>query len=91
MNTRQTDSATSNLLGIRYQLLRVDRPWSEYPLGTKAHSCIGGYWMRVKRGWQWNGKHGTFPTPGGEACGACIELPLPNENSGHTLQTNHGG
>ena len=51
------------------------RPWAEYPIGTKAHSCTGGYWLRVRRGWQWLGQGGTFPTPGGEACGACIEFP----------------
>ena len=53
---------------------RVDRDWSEYPIGTKAHAVMGGYWIRVQHGWKWfNGS--TFPTPGGDACGACIELP----------------
>jgi hypothetical protein len=61
----------------RLVLLRVDRPWSEYPLGTKAHSFMGGYWIRVKRGWKWHCGD-TFPTPGGDACGACIELPEQN-------------
>jgi hypothetical protein len=56
-------------------LAYVDRPWSGYPLGTKAHGCGGGYWVRVALGWQYNGRHGIFPTPGGDACGACIELP----------------
>lgn len=57
---------------------RIDRPWREFPIGTKAHACGGGYWYRVERGWKWNGPDGnggTFPTPGGEACGQCIELP----------------
>jgi hypothetical protein len=72
---------STDLFGIRRPLLCVDRPWSAYPLGTKAHSCMGGWWLRTERGWQWNGKHGTFPTPGGEACGACIELPLSNAYS----------
>lgn len=56
-----------------------DRPWSEYPLGTLAHACTGGAWLRIAGGWQWNGHRphpgGTFPTPGGDAVGACIELP----------------
>ena len=57
----------------------VDRPWSEYPLGTKAHAFNGGAWLRVERGWQWAGGSkfpgSTFPTPGADAFGQCIELP----------------
>jgi hypothetical protein len=63
------------------RLLRADRPWREYPLGTMAHSCTGGHWLKMDLGWKWNGPEGnggTFPTPGGNACGACIELPEPN-------------
>lgn len=60
----------------------VDRPWREYPLGTKAHAYNGGYWTRVEHGWKW-GKHGdVFPTPGGDACGKCIELPFEGDNHG---------
>ena len=58
---------------------RVDREWSEYPLGTKTHSFSGGYWERVEYGWKWGGsksRGGTFPTPGGDACGRCVELPV---------------
>jgi hypothetical protein len=55
-------------------LKRVDRPWDEYPMGTKAHAFNGGYWIRVQRGWKWFSGD-TFPTPGGDACGACIEFP----------------
>lgn len=56
--------------------MRVDRDWSDYPIGTKAHAVMGGYWIRVQHGWKWfNGS--AFPTPGGDACGACIELPKP--------------
>lgn len=62
-------------------LLRKDREWRDYPLGTKAHAITGGSWLRVERGWQWMGhtKHpgSTFPTPGADAFGECIELP-PN-------------
>ena len=54
--------------------LRVDRPWDEYPMGTKAHAFNGGYWIRVQRGWKWFSGD-TFPRPGGDACGACIEFP----------------
>lgn len=60
------------------EFLSVDRQWWEYPVGTKAHALIGGYWFKTGDGWKWNGPHGggvTFPTPGGDACGKCIELP----------------
>lgn len=55
--------------------LRVDRPWDLYPVGTKAHAVTGGHWIRIEDGgWKWC-TGDTFPTPGGDACGACIELP----------------
>lgn len=54
--------------------LKVDRPWSLYPIGTKAHAVTGGHWTRTERGWKALGGD-TFPTPGGDACGDCIELP----------------
>lgn len=51
---------------------RKDRPWSEYPIGTKAHSINGGHWTKTDRGWKWcNGD--TFPTPGGDA----FDVTLP--------------
>ena len=84
MDSNAVSVESTDLFGIRRPLLCVDRPWNAYPLGTKAHSCMGGWWLRTERGWQWNGKHGTFPTPGGEACGKCIELPLPNAKSAGT-------
>ena len=45
---------------------KVDRPWSEYPLGTKAFAIEGGHWLRVERGWEWH-CGSTFPTPGASA------------------------
>lgn len=45
---------------------KVDRPWSEYPLGTKAFAIEGGHWLRVERGWKWH-CGSTFPTPGASA------------------------
>jgi hypothetical protein len=54
--------------------LRKDRDWGDYPLGTKAHAYNGGYWIRVSNGWKWSCGD-TFPTPGGDAIGACVELP----------------
>ena len=51
-----------------------DRDWNAYPLGTKAHAYNGGHWTRVRNGWKWFCGD-TFPTPGGDAIGACIELP----------------
>ena len=56
------------------KLIGQTKPWSAYPIGTKAHSYNGGYWVRVERGWKWC-TGDTFPTPGGEAVGMCIELP----------------
>lgn len=46
---------------------RVDRDWSEYPIGTKAHAIMGGHWTKTALGWKWC-TGATFPTPGGEAC-----------------------
>ena len=54
--------------------IKRDRPWSEYPIGTKAHAFMGGYWERVKNGWKWC-TGATFPRPGGDAIGECVELP----------------
>ena len=50
-----------------------DRPWSEYPVGTKAWALGGGYWIRVPNGWKWHNGD-TFPTPGGDATGR-VTLP----------------
>lgn len=78
-NSQQTEAdasvrSTDWLGSLTPKLEPCDRPWSDYPIGTRAHSCTGGYWERVRLGWKWcNGS--TFPTPGGSACGACVELP----------------
>lgn len=56
------------------ELKRQDRDWSDYPIGTKAHAVMGGYWIKTEGGWKWN-SGSTFPTPGGDACGRCVELP----------------
>lgn len=58
-------------------LTSQDRPWNEYPLGTKAHAFMGGFWIRVALGWKWC-TGATFPTPGGDAIGQCVELQPPN-------------
>ena len=62
-------------------LLKRDREWRDYPVGTKAHAYNGGAWLKTVRGWQWNGHTrspgSTFPTPGADAIGACVELPCP--------------
>ncbi len=39
--------------------------WDEYPLGTKAHAVMGGYWERVEAGWKWC-TGSTFPRPGAD-------------------------
>ena len=52
---------------------KIDRKWSEYPIGTKAYSVLGGYWIKNPKGWTWfNGS--TFPTPGADAIS--VELPV---------------
>ena len=57
---------------------RKDRPWNEYPIGTKVYAIMGGHWTRVQLGWKWFCGD-TFPTPGANACGRCIELPIEIE------------
>jgi hypothetical protein len=42
-----------------------DRPFRDYPLGTKAYASGGGYWIKVKLGWKWH-SGATFPEPGGD-------------------------
>ena len=51
---------------------KIDRPWKDYPIGTKAWSCMGGHWTKTERGWKANGGD-TFPTPGGDA----VHVTLP--------------
>lgn len=67
------------------ELLKKDREWRDYPIGTKAHAYNGGAWLKTERGWTWNG-HTMFPgrtfqTPGADALGACVELPANTEVS----------
>lgn len=45
---------------------KIDRPWSEYPIGTKAFASSGGHWEKVKCGWKWS-SGATFQIPGGDA------------------------
>lgn len=51
---------------------RIDRPWSQYPIGTKAFASGGGHWTKTVRGWQWF-SGASFGTPGGDAY--CVQLP----------------
>lgn len=53
--------------------------WDSYPIGTKAHAYNGGHWTRTRRGWKW-ATGDTFPMPGGDAIGKCIELPPPERD-----------
>lgn len=45
---------------------RATKPWSEYPIGTKAHAVMGGHWIKTERGWKWHCGD-TFPSPGADA------------------------
>ena len=51
----------------------IDRPWHEYPIGTKALALMGGHWLRIEAGWRWMPCGGTFPRPGGDA----VSVVLP--------------
>jgi hypothetical protein len=73
MTTNKKDNAPPAPVE-RQVRLKKDREWRDYPIGTKAHAINGGYWIRVKNGWKWCSGD-TFPTPGGDAVGNCIELP----------------
>jgi len=60
----------------------IDRPWKDYPVGTRAHAVNGGHWMKIESGrWRWC-TGSTFETPGGDTCS--ITLPedtgVTNEN-----------
>ena len=43
-----------------------DKSWKAYPIGTKAFSISGGFWLKVERRWKWC-TGDTFPTPGADA------------------------
>lgn len=67
-----------------------DKPWSEYPIGTKAHAFNGGFWIKVKTGWKWC-TGSIFPTPGGDACGYCIDLPKKHRTAPHPSSYPYNG
>jgi hypothetical protein len=54
--------------------VREDKPVREYPLGTKFKALMGGYCIRVERGFKWC-TGSTFPNVGGDWTG---EVCLPN-------------
>ena len=66
--------------GMSENRQRIDRPWSEYPVGTKAHDVMGGHWEKQQSGsWKWACPGGgSFPTPGGTA----VSVTLPQEGQG---------
>lgn len=50
------------------------KPWSEYPVGTKARAVTGGHWVKTLWGWKFNtGDY--FPAPGADA----LDVSLPDE------------
>lgn len=52
---------------------RVNKLFSDYPVGTKAReSWSGGHWVKTESGWKWY-CGSTFPRPG-----AADEVMLPN-------------
>lgn len=54
--------------------IKTDKPLDEYPIGTKAYSITGGYWIKTNLGWKWC-TGSTFPRPGGDWSGY-ISLPI---------------
>jgi len=50
----------------------ITKPWSEYPIGTKANAVMGGYWIKTERGWKWC-TGSTFPRPGGDAVSVTLQ------------------
>ena len=44
---------------------KIDKPFSEYPIGTKARVSWerGGWWTKTEKGWKWC-VGATFPVPG---------------------------
>lgn len=56
--------------------IKADKSPREYPLGTKFKALMGGYWVRVERGFKWF-TGSTFPNVGGDWSGD-VQLP---ENS----------
>lgn len=65
---------------------RKDRPWSEYPIGTKALALMGGHWIKTERGWKWHCGD-TFPTPGADA----FDVILPAEQQSSPASQTTGG
>lgn len=62
-------------------LLARDRPWRDYPEGTKAHSYSGGVWLKLTGGqWQFTGGSKS-KSPGPDAKRYCIELPVAAASS----------
>lgn len=57
--------------------IKVDRSWSEYPVGTISPAIMGGFWHRVERGWKWC-TGDTFPGPGADNTGMVILPADPN-------------
>ncbi len=51
---------------------KANKSLKEYPLGTKAKALMGGYWIKVERGWKWC-TGATFPTVGGDWTGEIWE------------------
>lgn len=47
----------------RAQQPTQNKPWKEYPAGTKVYAATGGSWEKTASGWKWF-TGGTFPTPG---------------------------
>lgn len=50
--------------------------WENYPIGTKAFSICGGYWIKIKTGWQWHTCNITIPEPRAWLFSGFVEEPV---------------
>lgn len=65
---------------------KKNKPWSEYPIGTKARqSWEGDYWIKVEHGWKWH-CGSTFAIPGA-ANEVCEPMMVPSQISSSESQT----
>ena len=51
-----------------------DRPFENYPIGTKAQALGGDHWIKNNTGWRWCNSSRSYPYPGGDWTGM-VSLP----------------
>lgn len=69
---------------MEYSDYRIkDRPWEDYPVGSKALGLMGGHWVKTSKGWFFDDEKGrcvkleSFLSPGSIFNGmVCVPLVL---------------